>query len=131
MNDQNKILSSAAAILLALVLTACQEAKSVAPTPLPVRAATVETIRGGNPVRYSATIVPYSQVDLSFKSNGYVERILQVTGADGRRRNVDQGDFVKRRHRTRARAPTGLYRQTGSGQGATLPLAGRVRKGKA
>jgi RND family efflux transporter MFP subunit len=96
MNDQNKILSSAAAILSALVLTACQEAKSIAPTPLPVRAATAETIRGGNPVRYSATIVPYSQVDLSFKSNGYVERILQVTGADGRRRNVDQGDFVKR-----------------------------------
>lgn len=78
-----------------LSLAGCEQAKSTAPTPTPVRAATAESIRSGNSVKYSATIVPYSQVDLSFKSTGYVERILQVTGADGRRRNVDQGDYVK------------------------------------
>jgi multidrug efflux system membrane fusion protein len=86
----------AAASCLTLSFVGCQEAKSTAPTPLPARVASVETIRGGNPVKYSATIVPYTQVDLSFKSNGYVEKILQVTGVDGRRRNVDQGDWVKR-----------------------------------
>jgi RND family efflux transporter MFP subunit len=86
----------AAATLLTLSLAGCEEAKSTAKPPLPVRAAVVETIRTGNPVKYSATIVPYSQVDLSFKSAGYVERILQVKGADGRVRNVDQGDHVKR-----------------------------------
>jgi multidrug efflux system membrane fusion protein len=47
-------------------------------------------------VKYSASIVPYSQVDLSFKSAGYVDRILQVKGVEGRIRNVDQGDWVKR-----------------------------------
>jgi len=81
--------------LLMLSLAGCEEAKSTAPPLLPVRVAIVETIRSGNPVKYSATIVPYTQVDLSFKSNGYVERILQVKGADGRIRNVDQGDWVK------------------------------------
>lgn len=82
--------------LLCIVLISCEEAKSNAPIPMPVRAADVATIRTGNPVKYSASIVPYSQVDLSFKSNGYIEKILQVTGTDGRRRNIDQGDFAKR-----------------------------------
>jgi len=94
--NRQKALVCAAAAFLTLCLASCEEAKSTAPTPLPVRAANVESIRSGNAVKYSATIVPYSQVDLSFKSNGYVERILQVNGSDGRRRNVDQGDFVKR-----------------------------------
>jgi RND family efflux transporter MFP subunit len=96
MAADNKYVTYLAASLLTFSLMGCQEAKSTAPAPLPVRAADVETVRSGNSVKYSATIVPYSQVDLSFKSNGYVERILQVTGSDGRRRNVDQGDFVKR-----------------------------------
>jgi len=82
--------------LLMLSLAGCKEAKMTAPAPTPVRATTVETIRSGNPVKYSATVVPYTQVDLSFKSNGYVDRILQVKGSDERLRNVDQGDWVKR-----------------------------------
>jgi RND family efflux transporter MFP subunit len=91
-----QLLRLAPAALLTLGLMACEEAKSTAKPPLPVRTAVVETIRSGNPVKYSATIVPYSQVDLSFKSTGYVERILQVKSSDGRMRNVDQGDWVRR-----------------------------------
>ena len=37
----------------------------------------------GNPLKYSANIVPYTQVDLAFKSNGYVESVLQVPSASG------------------------------------------------
>jgi len=77
-------------------MIACNEAKSAAPLPLPVRAAQVQTLRAGNPTKYSASIVPYMQVDLAFKSSGYVERILQVPSAAGGTRNVDQGDFVTR-----------------------------------
>ena len=47
-------------------------------------------------LRYSAGIVPNSQVDLAFKSGGYVENILQVRGADGRMRNIQEGDWVAR-----------------------------------
>jgi RND family efflux transporter MFP subunit len=82
--------------LMAVVLcTACNDAKSAPTAPLPVRTAQVQTIQLGNAMKYSASIIPYSQVDLAFKSNGYVERILQVHGADGRMRNVDDGDWVK------------------------------------
>jgi multidrug efflux system membrane fusion protein len=96
MIGRGQICRFAAASVLMLSLAGCEEAKSTAPTPVPVRAAVAETIRSGNAVKYSATIIPYAQVDLSFKSTGYVERILQVNGSDGRRRNVDQGDWVRR-----------------------------------
>jgi multidrug efflux system membrane fusion protein len=45
---------------------------------------------------YSVGIVPYSQVDLAFKSGGYVDSILRVRGADGRMRNIQEGDWVAR-----------------------------------
>ncbi len=43
---------------------------------------------------YSANIQPYQQVDLSFKSNGYLASIKQVKDADGHVRNIDIGDYV-------------------------------------
>jgi len=79
-----------------LASTACNEAKSEPSPPTPVRTATVQELKVGNAARYSASIVPYTQVDLAFKSNGYVDRILQVKSVDGGMRNVDQGDWVKR-----------------------------------
>jgi multidrug efflux system membrane fusion protein len=59
-----------------------------------VRTTPVRTIDVGNSVKYSANIVPYTQVDLAFKSNGYVDKILQVRSADGHMRSVDEGDWV-------------------------------------
>jgi multidrug efflux system membrane fusion protein len=54
----------------------------------------VQNIAIGNSVRYSASIVPYSQVDLAFQSGGYIDHVRQVKSASGGMRNVDQGDFV-------------------------------------
>ena len=54
---------------------------------------TVDTSTGNT---YSANIQPYQQVDLSFKSSGYITRIRQVTDANGHTRNIDQGDLVKK-----------------------------------
>ncbi|NUM76965.1 efflux RND transporter periplasmic adaptor subunit [candidate division KSB1 bacterium] len=84
-----------AAIALTL-LTACskQEERVVQPTPVTVW--TVANLAGENGLRYSANIKPDVQVDLAFKASGYVEEILQVTGVDGRRRNVQEGDFIKK-----------------------------------
>ncbi len=62
----------------------------------PVGVSTIGTRNVGNRTPYSAGIVPYSQVDLAFKSGGYVESILQVRGADGRMRNIQDGDWVAR-----------------------------------
>jgi RND family efflux transporter MFP subunit len=81
---------------LALVMTACNEANTATKALLPVRLAPVQNITVGNAARYSADIVPYAQVDLSFKSNGYVDSIYQVRSAEGGMRNVDQGDWVNK-----------------------------------
>jgi len=63
---------------------------------VPVRTSQVQTLSTGTETRYSANIVPNAQVDLAFKSGGYVQSIRQVHGADGRVRNLDTGDWVTR-----------------------------------
>ncbi len=49
----------------------------------------------GETLRYSASILPYAQVELMFRSSGYVTNVRQVRGADGRTRNVGTGDYVE------------------------------------
>jgi multidrug efflux system membrane fusion protein len=46
-------------------------------------------------LRYSASILPYRQVILSFRTGGFVDWILQVPGADGRDHFLGIGDAVK------------------------------------
>jgi RND family efflux transporter MFP subunit len=46
-------------------------------------------------LRYSASILPYAQVDLMFRSSGYVTNIRQVRGADGRTRDIGTGDYAE------------------------------------
>jgi RND family efflux transporter MFP subunit len=65
----------------------------------PARAVRLATVAGpqitGETLRYSASILPYAQVDLMFRSSGYVTTIRQVRGADGRTRNIGTGDYVE------------------------------------
>lgn len=79
---------------LTLSMTGCQDANSEAKAPTSVRVAEVSTIRAGEQNRYSANIIPYSQVDLAFKSGGYVQSIRQVKRADGKTTNIDAGDWA-------------------------------------
>src|SRR5712671_8160885 len=46
-------------------------------------------------LRYSASILPYAQVDLMFRSSGYVTNVRQARGADGRTRDIGTGDYVE------------------------------------
>jgi multidrug efflux system membrane fusion protein len=87
-----------AAMTSALLLGAsgCKQENAAEALPLPVHTAMVQTIVVGNDARYSANIVPYAQVDLSFQSGGYVERIRQVKNPSGGMRNLDQGDWVQK-----------------------------------
>jgi RND family efflux transporter MFP subunit len=84
----------ASAALLTACLSACKQDAEASKTPPPVHTALVQSISVGNPARYSASIVPYSQVDLAFQSAGYVDHVLQVKSASGGMRNIDQGDRV-------------------------------------
>ena len=64
--------------------------------PRAVRLATVAAPQmSGEMLPYSAAILPYAQVDLMFRSSGYVTNIRQVRGADGRTRNIGTGDYVE------------------------------------
>jgi multidrug efflux pump subunit AcrA (membrane-fusion protein) len=74
----------------------CSREESPQSPPTPVGVTTVQMYQSGNDIRYSANIIPYAQVDLAFKSGGYVETIRQVKGADGRMRDVQQGDRVSK-----------------------------------
>lgn len=60
----------------------------------PVRVEEVKIDNENAPLKYTASINPYSQVNLDFKVDGYVIEILQVEGADGRMRDIQEGDFV-------------------------------------
>ncbi len=84
----------AVAMSAAVTLIGCSKATSDAAPLVPVRTAEVQTIDTGVGNTYSANIQPYQQVDLAFKSGGYLASIRQVRDADGHIRNIDQGDYV-------------------------------------
>src|SRR5262249_12303645 len=69
---------------------------------------TMTTRQGG--VRYSASIEPFEQITLAFKSSGYVDELLRRTGADGRSRAAQAGD-PGTRGTGRARVRDAGYRQ--------------------
>jgi RND family efflux transporter MFP subunit len=80
------------------VLGGCHhESQIPSQSPRAVRLATVAAPQaGGETLRYSASILPYAQVDLAFRTSGYVTGVKQVRGSDGRTRNIGTGDYVKK-----------------------------------
>jgi RND family efflux transporter MFP subunit len=91
---QNRLWIATLAGLFTFVVTACRQEKQTMPLALPVHTAVVQVLSQEAATKYSANIVPYAQVDLSFKSNGYIERLHQVKNPSGGTRNVDQGDWI-------------------------------------
>jgi RND family efflux transporter MFP subunit len=90
-------LASLVIVVVATFATGCEsEKKSIEAPPTPVTVAEVQEYSGSEGVNYSASIVPYQQVSAAFKSAGYVTSILQRKGVDGRVRNLQQGDWVKK-----------------------------------
>src|SRR5882762_2062855 len=79
------------------VLGGCNRQSQIPPQPpRAVRLATVAAPQmSAETLRYSASILPYAQVDLMFRSSGYVTNVRQVRGADGRTRNTGTGDYVE------------------------------------
>ena len=93
---RNAVAASLLLVSLAgsLMLSACRQNLST-PRPLtPVRTSEVQSIDAGTSNTYSANIQPYQQVDLAFKSNGYLASVRQVKDSTGHVRNIDQGDWV-------------------------------------
>ena len=87
------------AVLFATIVatSGCQEpTKVAAKPPTPVHVVDVTLYSPSEDLRYSASVLPFAEAVLSFKSAGYVTEIKQVVGADGRRRDIGSGDYVSR-----------------------------------
>ena len=87
------------AVLFATIVATCgcqQPTKVAAKSPTPVHVVDVALYSPSEDLRYSASVLPFAEAVLSFKSAGYVTEIRQLAGADGRRRNIGSGDYVAR-----------------------------------
>jgi RND family efflux transporter MFP subunit len=86
-----------ALLSVAGVLGGCSHESQISSQPArAVRIATVAMPQiSAETLRYSASILPYAQVDLMFRSSGYVTNVRQVRGADGRTRDIGTGDYVE------------------------------------
>ena len=88
-----KAVAMSGSLFLMLGLGACRS-KQVEKPAVPVKVAAVELNSAGGGARYSATIIPRTQVELAFKVGGYVDAIGQVRGLDGRMRDLQEGDRI-------------------------------------
>jgi len=87
----------AAALVLTVAATGCGQPTKVVPkSPTPVYLADVAMYSSSEGLRYSASVLPFAEATLSFKSAGYVTGVKQVVSAYGRRRNIGAGDYVSR-----------------------------------
>jgi RND family efflux transporter MFP subunit len=86
---------SAIVLLAITILGGCHhEAALPAKPPVAVRLADVTLYQSTEGLQYSASLIPYTQVDLSFRTTGYVTEVKRVKSADGRMRDVGTGDYV-------------------------------------
>jgi RND family efflux transporter MFP subunit len=84
-------------LTMTLVLGGCShESQIPSQPPRAVRLATVAAPQmSAETLRYSASILPYAQVDLMFRSSGYVTNVRQVRGSDGQSRDIGTGDYAE------------------------------------
>ncbi|HKQ54068.1 MAG TPA: efflux RND transporter periplasmic adaptor subunit [Pyrinomonadaceae bacterium] len=89
-----KAMLNVAALVSLSLLTACGAGETKEKTEKPVKVKAVELRSSSTSVRYSASIRPNSQVEISFKVGGYVDAIAQISDASGQHRYVQAGDVV-------------------------------------
>jgi len=80
-------------LFLLTLMPACQS-RQVEKPAMPVKVAEVELHAADRGARYSATIIPRTQVELAFKVDGYVEALQKVRGVDGQMRDLQEGDRI-------------------------------------
>jgi RND family efflux transporter MFP subunit len=92
-----KIVVVSAVLLLAIVIAAGvlrSKARPLEKLPIPVKVAAVELNTADSEARYSATIIPRTEVQLAFKVGGYVDALRQFRGVDGKMRDIQEGDRI-------------------------------------
>jgi RND family efflux transporter MFP subunit len=89
-----KIWTVGGALFLLCLLVACQSGPNKLEKPVPVKVAEVELYTADSGARYSATIIPRTQVELAFKVDGYVDALQKVRGVNGQMRDLQEGDRI-------------------------------------
>src|SRR5215467_12393688 len=87
-------LIASAALLITFLAAACEHGVTPANPATPVRISPAGRYEENSGLRYSANIEALTQVNLAFKSGGYVEQIVERRGSDGRVRILQSGDRV-------------------------------------
>ena len=94
-NRQGRRIPQLSGLCVLLAMTGCQhDAQIPAKTLVPVRLAEVTVYASAEGLRYSASLVPFAQVDVAFRTTGYVTDVKQIRSPDSRIRNVGVGDYV-------------------------------------
>lgn len=88
------VLQKATVLLLTLLASCSHETRKAEKTAIPVRVATVETFTPRMGDRYSASVEPARQVNLTFRVSGFVQYLHQIRAADGHMRSLEPGDMV-------------------------------------
>ena len=80
----------------AVVMTGCASHERVEQPPQGVQARLIQpqSSMASDNSRFSAVVMPDSQVPLGFRISGYVVSLKQVRGQDGRMRDIAEGDAV-------------------------------------
>ena len=83
---------------LVLVISGCSSKTPLAQPPQGVEAKLIDGQSGpaASGLRFSAVVMPDSEVPLAFRIPGYVTSVCQVRGQDGRMRELAEGDRVRR-----------------------------------
>jgi RND family efflux transporter MFP subunit len=85
------------AFLATSMVAGCHnEPPLAAKPPIAVRLADVTQYQSSEGLRYSASLIPYTQVDVAFRTTGYVTDVKQIKSADGRIRDIGVGDHVSK-----------------------------------
>jgi RND family efflux transporter MFP subunit len=91
------IIASTVVLLATTIITGCHQDPPLSAKPaIAVRLADVTLYQATEGLRYSASLIPYAQVDVSCKTAGYITEVKQVRSSDGRMHDLGTGDYVTR-----------------------------------
>src|SRR5215217_8379939 len=85
-----------AALLMFGFTSGCSKETAKQKPAKPVKVKAVEPHSSLSNVRYSASIKPAAQVEVSFKVSGYIDDIAREKDPDGQWRYIQAGDLVQK-----------------------------------
>ncbi len=107
--------------LILLLLSSC-DSQPVPKAITSVRVVSLEAVPNDLVRTYSGQIVPATQVDVAFRTNGYIKEITMVKGVDGTPRILQTGDVVTK-GKTLAKVTDEQYRDQVASARAQLSKA--------